>query len=67
MERVCLRCGQMMKSGYELGIKGSGMIVKLRVEDALIGRGISELKASVCKNCGEVSIFITDPEEVNRI
>lgn len=66
MHRVCMRCGQMMISGFELGIKGSGMVVKLRDEDAFIGRGVSELKAAVCRNCGEVSLFIADPEEVQK-
>ena len=56
----------MMISGFELGIKGSGMVVKLREEDAFIGRGVSELKAAVCRNCGEVSLFIADPEEVQK-
>ena len=66
MERDCIRCGQMMISGYELGIKGSAMVVKLREEDAFIGRGVSELKAAVCRNCGEVSLFITEPDEVKK-
>lgn len=62
MKRTCTRCGTMMKSGYELGIKGSGMTVKLKEEDVLIGKGISRLKAAVCPECGEVSIYLEDPK-----
>lgn len=64
MKRMCTRCGSVMKSGYELGIKGSGMTVKLKEEDMLMGKGISRLKAAVCPECGEVSIYLEDPEVI---
>ena len=56
--RKCIRCGAEMEENYKIT---SGYGIVLRPEK---GRNAVKLKAAVCPQCGEASIYVDDPDKL---
>ena len=55
--RKCLRCGETMSEGYML--KTENITAQASV---MLGKG--KVKAAVCSNCGEISLYFDKIEKI---
>ena len=64
--RKCLRCGTEMVEGWN--VKEDGHKHEIIIDNGgSFGRGdgrMGILKAAVCPQCGEVSVYVDDPDTV---
>lgn len=56
--RTCIRCGTEMKENYKI-TSGYGIVIRPN-------KGLAAVKpnVAVCPKCGEVSIYLEDPEKL---
>lgn len=68
MERKCIRCGTEMKEGYGLKIDNlvmAGMApVHLSKGQGVMSGTLEKIKAAVCPECGEISLYIEKTDKL---
>ncbi len=65
--RKCLRCGTPMKENCAVKVQGAGYgIVLSSDENKLFGGRMGTPKVAICPNCGEVSIYLENPEKLKN-
>jgi len=65
--RKCIRCGQNMIEGCALRQSDSACGIVIMDSEKLFAKTVGKLKAAVCPACGEVSIYIENPERIKNI
>lgn len=61
--RKCIRCGSIMQENCAIKLEGSGCGIILSTNaDKLFGGRIGKPKVAICPECGEVSIYLENPE-----
>ena len=63
--RTCVRCGSEMRENCAIKVEGAGYgIVMSKEENKLFSGRIGKPKVAICPKCGEVSIYVENPQEV---
>lgn len=63
--RKCIRCGSEMKEDCEIKVEGfSYGIVMATDKSKLFGGRIGNPQVAICPECGEVSIYVKDPDKL---
>ena len=63
--RKCIRCGSEMKENCAIKVEGMAYgIVMSTDSDKIFGGRIGEPRVAICPKCGEVSIYVDNPEEL---
>lgn len=63
--RTCVRCGADMKENCTIKIEGAGYgIVMSTDENKLFSGRIGKPKVAICPTCGEVSVYVENPQDV---
>jgi len=63
--RKCIRCGADMVEDVAVRNEGYAYGLNVTTDSKWFPRRISKVKAAVCPECGEVSLFI-DPKEMEK-
>ena len=64
--RTCIRCGSEMKEDCAIKVEGAAYgIVMSTKESKLFSGRVGKPKVAICPQCGEVSIYVEDPELMN--
>ena len=70
MKRKCPRCQELMKEGYGLNISSVfAGVASVRLADsdnAFMSNDVGKVKAAVCLNCGEISLYIDDVNKTSK-
>ena len=61
--RKCIRCGAEMTEGCGVRQSDSACGVIITESEKFFAKAIGRLKAAVCPECGEVSMYIENPEK----
>lgn len=64
--RKCIRCGMEMMEGCELRQADNLCGVDVAESERVFAKRIGRLKAAVCPECGEISLYIGEPEIVRE-
>ena len=65
--RKCIRCQTEMIENCSIRVEGAGYgIVLATDEKKVFAKRIGRPKVAVCPNCGEVSIYIENVEELKK-
>ncbi len=63
--RVCIRCNTPMKENCAIKIEGAGYGIVLSADESkLFGGRMGKPKVAICPKCGEVSIYMENPEQL---
>lgn len=64
MSRTCVRCGvQMNETGSLESFDGRALCVYVKKEGKKLRKSLGKVRAAVCPVCGEVSLFVSEPED----
>ena len=62
--RECIRCKTEMVEG--LNIRDSGQFTSIIINTpGVFGKNLGKVKAAVCPNCGEISLYLEDTDKLN--
>lgn len=63
--RQCIRCKTEMVE--DLNIRDSGQFTSIIVHThGLLGKNLGKVKAAVCPNCGEISLYLEDTAKLKQ-
>ncbi len=65
--RKCIRCGAEMIEGCGVRQSDSACGVVIMESEKFFAKTIGRLKAAVCPECGEVSLYIDQTETLKHI
>lgn len=65
--RTCIRCGTEMVEHCDLRVEGAGYGVVVAATDRkLFSRRLGKPKVAICPQCGEISLYVEDGEQLLR-
>lgn len=63
--RTCIRCGEKMKEDCDIRVQGAGYGIVLSADAyKLFGGRMGRPRVAICPKCGEVSIYLADPSQL---
>ena len=63
--RKCVRCGTEMVENVTAAVQGYSYGLMITTDHKWFPRHLSKIRAAVCPDCGEVSLFI-NPEDLKK-
>lgn len=63
--RKCIRCGAEMREDCAIRQSDSACGLNIVDSERFFARGIGKVRAAVCMECGEVSLYIA-PDEIQK-
>lgn len=65
--RKCLRCQSEMLENCDLKVKGAGYgLTAAKSTNRVFAGRIGKPKVAICPQCGEISIYIENPEQLKK-
>ena len=65
--RKCIRCGAEMVDNCDIRVEGAGNGVVLAADARkLFSQRLGKPQVAVCPSCGEISLYMANPEELSR-
>lgn len=65
--RKCIRCGAEMVENCDIRVEGAGNGVVLAADARkLFSQRLGKPQVAVCPSCGEISLYMANPEELSR-
>ena len=65
--RKCMRCGAEMVENCDIRVEGAGNGVVLAADARkLFSQRLGKPQVAVCPSCGEISLYMANPEELSR-
>lgn len=64
--RKCLRCQSDMIEGLDFKIDGASYGITLAENEKIFAKRIGKPKVAVCPNCGEISIYLENTEQIKK-
>lgn len=66
--RKCIRCQSDMIENCAVKVEGAGYGIVMATDDKhLFANRIGKPKVAICPKCGEVSIYIENPDILNSV
>lgn len=66
--RKCLRCGTEMYEGGEIKLARHLEAIIVSLDKASIFKGrLGRPEIAICPKCGEISMYVTNPEYVDEV
>lgn len=64
--RKCIRCGAEMREDCEIRRSDSVCGLMIVKSGSLFGRTVGRVRAAVCPECGEVSLYVEETERLKE-
>jgi predicted nucleic-acid-binding Zn-ribbon protein len=65
--RKCIRCQSDTVEGFDIKIEGGGYGIKITSTTGVFAKRIEKPKVAICPQCGEISLYIKNLDEVKDI
>ena len=62
--RMCKQCQKEMIGGFDIIVEGGAYGIKISKGDGLFAKKLAKPRAAICPECGEVSLYIENVDEV---
>jgi len=62
--RICQQCQSNMVDGFGIKVEGAGYGIKISKGDGIFAKRLEKPKVAVCPDCGEVSLYIENVDEI---
>lgn len=62
--RICCRCESKMIEGFDIKVEGAGYGIKVATGTGVFANRIEKPKVAVCPNCGEISLYIINLDNI---
>ncbi len=64
--RKCIRCGAEMIENCAVRQSDNACGIVIMENEKLFAKSVGKVKAAVCPDCGEVSMYIEDTEKLRK-
>ena len=64
--RKCCRCQCDMTEGFDIKVEGGGYGIKIASSTGFFAKRIEKPKVAICPQCGEVSLYIENLDEIKE-
>lgn len=64
--RICPQCKCEMTEGFDVKVEGATYGIKIANGTGVFANRIEKPKVAICPECGEVSLYIVDTNEIKR-
>lgn len=62
--RICKQCNNEMITGFDIKVEGGVYGIKVAKDDSLFAKRLDKPKVAICPKCGEISLYIENPEQI---
>ena len=64
--RKCVRCQTEMIENCDVKVQGAGYGIIISSSEKIFADRIGKPKVAICPQCGEISMYIENPEKLNQ-
>ena len=62
--RMCKQCNNKMTTGFDIKVENGAYGIKIAKDDSLFAKRLDKPKVAICPNCGEISLYIENPNQI---
>ncbi len=62
--RICKQCNNKMVEGFDIKVENGAYGIKIANSDSLFAKRLGKPKVAICPKCGEISLYIENPEQI---